>query len=153
MCSLRPLMWLFSSTEVWGYLCTSNVSHTSICTCHKIRKCFWLGQNRFLYLGENKWTSPAYKIRLVWTSIHLKNISRGKRMQIISEVIWKITSLKGNKKTFPSSSLLHRPPNKQTNTHTSRTQQNNRKTKPTCRPNWEHWKLQKSPQAEIGALQ
>lgn len=113
-------MWQFGSSLLQKYeaTCTSNISHTSISTCHRVRKCFWLGQNRFLSLGENKWTSPAHKIRVVWTSIHLKNISRGKRMQIMSEVIWKIMSLKGNKKTFPSSSLLHRPLNKQTHTQT-----------------------------------
>lgn len=59
---------------------------------------------------ENGWASPVHKMHIIWTSSHLKNITRGQRMQVITEVIVKRKQSKTKK---PQKTQKTNPPNPQ----------------------------------------
>lgn len=49
--------------------------------------------------NEKEWASPVHKMHIIWTSCHLKNITRGQRMQVITKVIVKRKQNKTKKTT------------------------------------------------------
>lgn len=63
---------------------------------------------------ENGWASPVHKMHIIWTSSHLKNITRGQRMQVITEVIVKRKQSK-TKKT--PENTKNKPPKPTTSKH------------------------------------